>query len=51
MVIGVMGAVSKSLNKNIEKLIKEKKRKILMPRIQKAALLGTVKILKTLLKM
>ena len=54
IVIGAMGAVPKSLNKNIEKLskyINEEKRKTVIPRIQKAALLGIVKILKTVLKM
>ena len=54
IVIGAMGAVPKSLNQNIEKLskyINKEKRKTLIPRIQKAALLGTVKILKTVLKM
>ena len=53
-VIGAIGAVPKSLNQNIEKLskyINKEKRKTLIPRIQKAALLGTVKILKTVLKM
>ena len=54
IVIGAMGAVPKSLNQNIEKLskyINKEQRKTLIPRIQKAALLGTVKILKTVLKM
>ena len=54
IVIGAMGAVPKSLNQNIEKLskyINKEKRKTLIPRIQKATLLGTVKILKTVLKM
>ena len=54
MVIGAMGAVPMSLNKNMEKFskyIKEEKRKTLIPRIQKVALLGTVNILKTQLKM
>ena len=54
IVIGAMGAVPKSLNQNIEKLskyINKEKGKTLIPRIQKAALLGTVKILKTVLKM
>ena len=54
IVIGAMGAVPKSINQNIEKLskyINKEKRKTLIPRIQKAALLGTVKILKTVLKM
>ena len=54
IVIGAMGAVPKSLNRNIEKLskyISKERRKTLIPRIQKAALLETVKILKTVLKM
>ena len=53
IVIGATGAVLKSLNKNMEKIskcISEEKRKALIPRIQKAAFLGTVKVLTTVLK-
>ena len=49
--VAALGAIPETLEENLKKLINEERIPIVIQRIQKAALLGTVKVCKTILKM
>ena len=48
--VGALGAIPKLLEENLKKLYAEDRIPVIIQRIQKAALLGTVRVCKTILK-